>query len=106
MDELLDAAAVATMLKINVKTVGQYAASGKIPGAKVGGAWLFFQADIMDWIRSQFKCPSTSRQIPKTGISRSRTTERDLEKALGLPPVKPRKNTTTSSKPNSGERIN
>ena len=104
MDELLDAAAVATMLKINVKTVGQYAASGKIPGAKVGGAWLFFQADIIDWLRSQFKCPSTNRQIPKTGISRSRTTASELEKALGLPTGKRRKNFTTNTKPNSGER--
>ena len=106
MDELLDAQDVATMLKINVKTVGQYAASGKIPGAKVGGAWLFFQADIIDWLRSQFKCPSTNRQTPKTGISRSRTTDGEFDKLLGLPTGKRRRNTTTNIKPISGARKN
>ena len=104
MDELLDAQAVATMLKLNVKTVGQYAAAGKIPGAKVGGAWLFIQADIIDWLRAQFKCPSTSHPIVKTGISLSRTKAGELESLLALPTGKRRKNSTTNTKQNSGAR--
>lgn len=30
------------------------AASGDIPGAKVGRAWVFVDVDLIDWLRQQY----------------------------------------------------
>ncbi len=40
-DEILTIREVAQLLKINEKTAYKLAASGKLPGFKVGGSWRF-----------------------------------------------------------------
>lgn len=41
---------VAAYLRLAEKTTYRYAAEGKIPGFKVGGAWRFRREDIINWI--------------------------------------------------------
>lgn len=53
--EILTIREVAEYLKINEKTAYRFAAEGKIPGFKVGGAWRFKRTDIEKWIEKQRK---------------------------------------------------
>lgn len=53
--EILTIREVAEYLKINEKTAYRFAAEGKIPGFKVGGAWRFKRNDIEKWIEKQSK---------------------------------------------------
>ncbi len=46
---------VAEYLKIKEKTAYSLAASGDIPGFKVGGAWRFKKSEIDKWINNQQK---------------------------------------------------
>ena len=43
----------ASLLKINKYTAGNLAASGRLPGAKIGRAWVFLEQDLIDWLREQ-----------------------------------------------------
>lgn len=45
----------ARFLKINKCTAGELAASGRLPGAKIGRAWVFLEQDLVDWLREQVK---------------------------------------------------
>jgi excisionase family DNA binding protein len=54
-DEILTVREVAKLLKINEKTVYKLAASGRIPGFKVGGSWRFERHEISSWIRRQIE---------------------------------------------------
>lgn len=51
--EILTIREVAEYLKINEKTAYRFAAEGKIPGFKVGGAWRFRKGEIDRWIKQQ-----------------------------------------------------
>jgi excisionase family DNA binding protein len=53
--DILTIREVAEYLKINEKTAYRFAAEGKIPGFKVGGAWRFKKKDIEKWIENQKK---------------------------------------------------
>lgn len=44
---------VADFLRLAEKTAYRYAAEGKIPGFKVGGAWRFRRSMIEQWIKEQ-----------------------------------------------------
>lgn len=44
---------VAQFLRLTEKTAYRYAAEGKIPGFKVGGAWRFRKSDIENWIERE-----------------------------------------------------
>lgn len=46
---------VAEYLRLNDKTTYRYAAEGKIPGFKIGGAWRFRREDIVEWTKAQSK---------------------------------------------------
>lgn len=46
---------VAEYLRLNDKTTYRYAAEGKIPGFKIGGAWRFRREDIVEWTKSKSK---------------------------------------------------
>jgi excisionase family DNA binding protein len=49
--EVLTIRELANLLKINEKTAYKLAASGKIPGFKVGGSWRFERQEIENWIK-------------------------------------------------------
>ena len=50
--EVLTAEQLAALLQIDVETVRSLAASGEIPGRKVGGHWRFSRRAVLDWLAS------------------------------------------------------
>lgn len=51
---------LAEYLKINEKTAYRYAAEGKIPAFKVGGAWRFRRDEIEKFTKGEYMLPSKS----------------------------------------------
>lgn len=49
---------LAEYLKINEKTAYRYAAEGKIPAFKVGGAWRFRRDEIEKFTKGEYMLPS------------------------------------------------
>ena len=83
----LDLEGAAKLLHAHPETVRLMAKSGKLPGVKVGRAWLFVEEDILRWIRGQYRAPlpePTPRPLPyeKSPRSNSRSTEGAFERAL------------------------
>ena len=52
-DTILTIKEVAAYLKVNERTVYKLAASGDIPGFKVGGSWRFRKDTLEQWIEQQ-----------------------------------------------------
>ncbi|MPT39423.1 MAG: DNA-binding protein [Achromobacter sp.] len=52
-DEILTIEEVAVYLKASKRTVYRLAASGQIPGFKLGGTWRFRKGELNRWIASQ-----------------------------------------------------
>jgi excisionase family DNA binding protein len=53
----------ADYLKVNPTTVQGLAAQGKIPGAKIGRAWVFMEEDVADYLREQIRIQTRQRQL-------------------------------------------
>jgi excisionase family DNA binding protein len=49
-EHMLGVAQVAKMLGISARTVRYLASMGEMPGSKVGRAWRFWRAEILDYI--------------------------------------------------------
>jgi excisionase family DNA binding protein len=83
----LDLDEAADWLKCDPETVRTMAASGELPAAKVGRAWVFVDVDLVDWLRSKYNaCRSTKTRTPKTGTPPLRSqASPDLDAALALP---------------------
>lgn len=88
----------AKLLRCNRNTVREKAASGEIPGAKIGRAWVFVEVDLLSWLRSQCrhdsqsgnhkqnkKCRSTKTKPASIGSFASRSTGNAYAEALELP---------------------
>ena len=54
-DEIMTLKEVAEYLQLAEKTAYKLAASGRLPGFKVGGSWRFKREDIDRWIEEQKK---------------------------------------------------
>ena len=52
----------AMFLKVHPNTVLQLAASGELPGAKVGRAWVFIEDDVADYLRCRVQEQTVSRK--------------------------------------------
>lgn len=61
-DDIMLIKELAEYLKINEKTAYKYAADGKIPAFKVGGAWRFRRDEIERFTKGQYVA------TPKNGI--------------------------------------
>ena len=57
-----DADEAADMLKVHRSTVLELAESGKLPGTKVGRAWVFLVDDLVRWLREQIEADRRRRQ--------------------------------------------
>ncbi|HAT8370032.1 TPA: helix-turn-helix domain-containing protein [Legionella pneumophila] len=93
----LDIIQAANFLGIHKETARRLAASGELPGVKIGRAWRFIEQDIVEFMRSQYYsikelsiCDSRSnkqwqsqKEITSGGLT-SRTRENEYVKALGL----------------------
>lgn len=101
----IDLTEAAQFLGVHRETAREWAASGKIPGAKIGKDWRFLPEDLKEYVRSQYRreeCHSISKVVSTMSTSSTRDAELD---ALLAPRIKRKpRSITTSSKPPSGER--
>jgi excisionase family DNA binding protein len=97
----------AALLKIHPVTLQDKARAGEIPGAKVGRAWVFIKADLLEHIRLRYArralqgdkeivCHSSNVRTHRIGGSNSPTTDDEYSKVLALPTKQRRGSTTTS----------
>ena len=97
--ETLNVHEAADFLKIHPVTLCSKAATGHIPGARVGRRWVFVKDDLLAHIRAQYTvqamegvqpmgtslCHFSKEKIHSTGGSKSRMpTDDAYSKALGL----------------------
>ena len=82
----LDLGEAAAFLKISEATAQEMAASGELPGAKIGRAWVFLLDDLAEWLRAQVKAQREERkaqreivseQLPRTSSSMNRRGRRN-----------------------------
>jgi excisionase family DNA binding protein len=59
----LDLNEAANFLKISETTAQEMAASGELPGAKIGRAWVFLADDLVAWLREQVKSQRRERAV-------------------------------------------
>ena len=100
----------AELLHIHKDTVAQLAASGSLPGAKAGRRWVFIEMDLIEWLRGRYAANSTggkeclfSKETGSGGLIFD-TADAELDALLERPTSKPRRSTTTRSKPSCGAR--
>jgi excisionase family DNA binding protein len=55
--EVLTANEAAELLRVSTRTVLTLAREGKLPGEKVGRAWRFVRADLLDYVRGEKRNP-------------------------------------------------
>jgi excisionase family DNA binding protein len=88
----------AHFLRMHPVTLRLKAASGEIPGAKLGKRWVFLRIDLEGYVRSKYAsralqgdssehsiCHSINAKIPPSGGSSLATMDAEYRKALGLP---------------------
>jgi excisionase family DNA binding protein len=61
-DPILTIKEVAEYLKVNERTIYRLAASGDLPGFKVGNSWRFKQSELEQYITSQHNRGNLSEQ--------------------------------------------
>lgn len=69
-DPILTIKDVADYLKVNERTIYRLAASGELPGFKVGNSWRFKQSELEQYIAAQHNRASISEAI-KSANSKS-----------------------------------
>lgn len=57
----LDIDECAEFLKINRITASEMAAAGKLPGAKIGRAWVFLMEDLVEYLKAQVRLQQRQR---------------------------------------------
>lgn len=53
----------AEFLKVDRKTALRLSGEGKLPGAKIGRAWVFLEDDMADYLRAQVRIQARQRQV-------------------------------------------
>ncbi|WP_346350988.1 helix-turn-helix domain-containing protein [Oceanimonas sp. AH20CE76] len=69
-DPILTIKEVADYLKVNERTIYRLAASGELPGFKVGNSWRFKQSELEQYIAAQHNRASTTEAM-KSANSKS-----------------------------------
>jgi excisionase family DNA binding protein len=52
----------ADFLKVDRATALERAASGELPGAKIGRAWVFLESDLVEYLRDKVRGQTTVRR--------------------------------------------
>jgi excisionase family DNA binding protein len=60
--ETLNLEQAADLLKAEADTVMQLARSGKLPGAKIGKAWVFLRCDVLAFLRKEIDESTAARR--------------------------------------------
>jgi excisionase family DNA binding protein len=53
--EVLTAEEAADLLRVSTKTILALARDGSLPGEKVGRAWRFLRADLLEYVRGHHR---------------------------------------------------
>ena len=61
-DSILTIRDIADYLKVNERTIYRLAASGELPGFKIGNSWRFKQSELEQYIASQHNSGNSSQQ--------------------------------------------
>lgn len=69
-DPILTIKDVADYLKVNERTIYRLAASGELPGFKVGNSWRFKQSELEQYIAAQYNRAGVSEAM-KSAKSKS-----------------------------------
>jgi hypothetical protein len=105
----LDLRQAAAALKLHPEELRRRAKRGLVPGAKVGRAWVFFQDDLVDYLRSLYSRPRQALQVAprkemechfanaaaSTGSTSAPRQGGEYADLLGLPTKPSRKSSTT-----------
>ena len=59
----LDLQEAAEFLRVHPETLRQLARTGKVPGAKVGRAWVFLEDDLVQYLRSLYPQPRQALRV-------------------------------------------
>lgn len=62
-DTILTIKDVADYLKVNERTIYRLAASGELPGFKVGNSWRFKQSELEQYIAAQHNRASVNEKM-------------------------------------------
>jgi hypothetical protein len=102
-------AEAAHFLRIHPEELRQRTKAGRVPGAKIGRAWVFLEDDLVAYLRSHYPSPRQALQVTlgkevechlsnatQSGGSKSELpTESEYADLLGLETKPSRRNTTT-----------
>ncbi len=89
------------LLRCHESTVRELAKAGKIRGRKVGRAWVFVEADLLEYVR-EGSCRSTNGEASGGSTSSIHEQGSDCANLLARVIERVRSESTTSSAPNSG----
>ncbi len=64
----------ADFLKVDRATALERAASGELPGAKIGRAWVFLESDLVEYLRDKVRRQTTERK-EETALKERRSKE-------------------------------
>lgn len=67
-DPILTIKDVADYLKVNERTIYRIAASGELPGFKVGNSWRFKQSELEQYIAAQHNRTSVNEATKSSSI--------------------------------------
>lgn len=106
MSDTLTTRQAAELLHQHEHTIEHWAREAKIPAHRIGRKYVYMRDELIQWIREQpakrSACPSTA-EVKPTGSSSPGQAKRRLESLLKPATDKPRRNTTTAVRQNSGD---
>lgn len=62
MEDTLDLEQCANFLNIDTSTAQKLAATGILPGAKIGKGWVFLRSDLVEYLRAEVRRQQRERQ--------------------------------------------
>lgn len=93
----LDIDECAEFLKINRTTASELAASGELPGAKIGRAWVFIEEDLVEYLRGKVRQQQRERQTDTDLSEKSRI--KTINALTTLPTIKQSKRSRRNALP-------
>jgi hypothetical protein len=79
----LDIDECAEFLKVNNTTVFEMAGTGELPGARISGAWVFLEDDLVEYVRTLVRYQRRERQSAQ--LEKQRLDAREQDNLASLP---------------------
>ena len=76
----------AKLLKMHPESLRRRAIAGDIPSAKPGKSWVFIEADLVEWLRSQYRGPRQASKGEGVSLCHFHDAGRKVSGGFGLPP--------------------